>query len=48
MVPINEVSQVITDPQTTKKTQPVKEQPSNGPPPKNQDSTPSTLSQDPH
>ena len=34
MVPLHEVSQVISDPQTAKKTQPVKVQPLNGPPPK--------------
>ena len=33
MVPIDEVSQVISDPQTRKKAQPVTEQPSIGPPP---------------
>ena len=34
MVPVNEVSQVISDPQTAKMAQPVKDQPSSGPPPK--------------
>ena len=34
MVPVNEVSLVIPDPQTVKLAQPVKEQPSKGPPPK--------------
>ena len=34
MVPVNEVSLVISDPQTVKTAQPVKEQPSRGPPPK--------------
>ena len=34
MVPVNEVSQVISDGQTTKMAQPVKNQPSSGPPPK--------------
>ena len=33
MVPIDEVSQVISDPQMRKKAQPVTEQPSSGPPP---------------
>ena len=33
MVPINEVSQVISDPKSRKKAQPVTEQPSSGPPP---------------
>ena len=33
MVPVDEVSQVISDPQTRKKVQPVTEQPSSGPPP---------------
>ena len=33
MAPIDEVSQVISDPQTRKKAQPVTEQPSIGPPP---------------
>ena len=32
MVPINEASQVISDPQTAKTAQPVKDQPSSGPP----------------
>ena len=31
--PVNEVTQVISDPKTRKKTQPVAEQPSHGPPP---------------
>ena len=34
MIPVNEVSLVISDPQTVKSAQPVKEQPSKGPPPK--------------
>ena len=34
MVPVNEVSLVISDPQTVKLAQPVKEQPSKGPPPR--------------
>ena len=34
MVPVNEVSQVISDPQTAKMAQPVKDQPLSGPPPK--------------
>ena len=34
MVPVHEVSQVISDPQTAKMAQPVKDQPSSGPPPK--------------
>ena len=34
MVPVNEASQVISDPQTAKMAQPVKDQPSSGPPPK--------------
>ena len=34
MVPVNEASQVISDPQTAKTTHPVKDQPSSGPPPK--------------
>ena len=34
MVPVNEVSQVISDPQTVKTAQSVKDQPSIGPPPK--------------
>ena len=33
MVPVDEVTQVISDPKTRKKTQPVAEQPSSGPPP---------------
>ena len=33
MVPVDEVSQVISDPQMRKKAQPVTEQPSSGPPP---------------
>ena len=33
MVPVDEASQVISDPQTRKKAQPVTEQPSSGPPP---------------
>ena len=33
MVPVDEASQVISDPQTRKKTQPVTEQPLSGPPP---------------
>ena len=33
MVPIDEASQVISDPQSRKKAQPVTEQPSSGPPP---------------
>ena len=33
MVPIDEVSQVISDPKSKKKAQPVTEQPSSGPPP---------------
>ena len=33
MVPIDEVSQVISDPKSRKKAQPVTEQPSSGPPP---------------
>ena len=34
MVPVNEVSLVTLDPQMAKSAQPVKEQPSKGPPPK--------------
>ena len=34
MVPVNEASQVISDPQMAKTAQPVKDQPSSGPPPK--------------
>ena len=34
MVPVNEVSQVISDPQTAEMAQPVKDQPLSGPPPK--------------
>ena len=33
MVPVNEVTQVISDPKLRKKTQQVTEQPSNSPPP---------------
>ena len=33
MVPVDEVSQVISDPKSRKKAQPVTEQPSSGPPP---------------
>ena len=34
MFPVNEVSQVISNPQKAKMTQPVKDQPLSGPPPK--------------
>ena len=34
MVPVNEVSHIISDPQTAKTAQPVKDQPSSGPLPK--------------
>ena len=34
MVPVNEASLVISDPQTVKSAQPEKEQPSKGPPPR--------------
>ena len=33
MVPVNEATQVISDPKSRKKTQPVTEQPSSSPPP---------------
>ena len=34
MVPVNEASQIISDPQTAKTVQPMKDEPSSGPPPK--------------
>ena len=48
MGPVNEVSQVISDPQTAKTAQLVKDQPLSGPPPKGSNSTPSTWSLDLH
>ena len=45
MVPVHEVSQVISDPQTAKMAQPVKDQPLSGPPPKGSRFNPSMWSQ---
>ena len=46
MVPVDEASQVISDPQTAKMAQPVTDQPLSGPPPPGSKFNPSTWSQD--
>ena len=48
MVPVNEVSWVISDPQTAKMAQPVKDQPLSGPPPKGSRFNPIYVSLDLH